>query len=374
MTRRIVTAREQAEADRVLREATGIRVPSSDPTKKLPAAKPLIDPDPSAISVPESESVDEQYPQLKRQQRPATSPARGARRIAVLRWASSIPDFTTPPQSLTGQGKPMGGSHGAASFSDDSGQPWLVKPYGNGGYKPLLDVAASRLQATSGLATPDTYAIQHPVTGEAASAQRLFPGSSAAFSGTPHSAKMSPEDLLTVQKHHVLDWLLSNHDSHPGQFIRTPDNQVVGIDKGQAFKYYGRDKLAPDFHPNDSYGETEPVYNTLYRNFSNGKGDLHDPRSGPLRDYIEGLQNIPDEHFKELFAPFATQAAQAGKLANWTSNKQPGLAPANMIAPNDPEEFLNSLAARKNNLGSDFSRLHNRALAQRKLHTGATRW
>jgi len=87
-------------------------------------------------------------------------------------------------------------------------------------------------------------------------------------------------------KHHVLDWLISNHDAHDRQFLRTPEGDLVGIDKDQAFRYFGADRLVWDYHPNAAYFEEEPVYNTLWRGFSQGGPALPDPRTGEVGEFI----------------------------------------------------------------------------------------
>jgi len=37
--------------------------------------------------------------------------------------------------------------------------------------------------------------------------------------------------------------MLGNHDANKKQFIRNEDGQLIGIDKTQSFKFYGKDKL-----------------------------------------------------------------------------------------------------------------------------------
>lgn len=75
------------------------------------------------------------------------------------------------------------------------------------------------------------------------SIQKLLPTDG---SKLPSDAKyLSSKDVADLQKAQVYDWLTSNHDSHAGQFIKSGDT-VVGIDKGQAFRYFGKDQLSTD--------------------------------------------------------------------------------------------------------------------------------
>lgn len=286
---------------------------------------------------------------------PKTTPApKTARR---RRYAMPAPN----PQDLQPTYEDTGSTHGAGMFQDGGGQKWLVKhPPGGEGWPAPLDTGTAALQQRSGLTTPEIYQID--MDGVPTSVHKMMPGAKNAFPGKRFDhASLSDQDIMTLQKHNVLDWLTSNHDAHPGQFIRTPEGELVGIDKGQSYRYFGSDKLSPKFHPNADYGETEPMYNTMWRNFSQGKGHMNDPRSGELGDYINGLQSMPDEEFHSYLRPYAEQAALVGKLGTGGGLGQPG-----HIQANDVESFLAAASERKNNLGRDFGSLYEKALSRQQ--------
>lgn len=50
------------------------------------------------------------------------------------------------------------------------------------------------------------------------------------------------------------------------------------------------------------YGETEPVYNTLFRRFANEDIDLNLQDTLP---YIKRVESIPDKEYREIFRPYA---------------------------------------------------------------------
>ncbi len=77
-------------------------------------------------------------------------------------------------------------------------------------------------------------------------------------------------DIEQIQREHVIDWLIANHDGHAKQFLRARGGRVYGIDKGQAFKHLSEDRLSIDYHPNGRFGEQEPFYNTLFRAVKSG--------------------------------------------------------------------------------------------------------
>lgn len=287
-------------------------------------------------------------------------------KIAKTMRVGDAPD----PAFLKSLHKQMG-THGARLFADPQGTQWLVKPPAPGAeFMAPLDNATATLQAKSGLDGPETHMI--PWHDGHASAVKMIPGVSQAFQHPPRLKDLSPDDITTLQKHQAFDWLISNHDGHVGNFMRTPEGGLVGIDKGQAFKYFGRDKLSPNFHPN--YYAREPVYNQLWRDFSGGHpGEMQDPRAkhSPLGQYIQKLQDIPDATLKNMFRPYAEQAAGVGLLANPNDDgkgnvdPQRGLDEAS-VAPNDAEGFLSALVKRKNNLSNDLGTLYDRSFQQRQ--------
>lgn len=263
-------------------------------------------------------------------------------------------------------GKGAGGSHGATIYSGPSGE-WVIKqPPPDAPYLAYVDVAANHIAQMSGVDTPDTFLSDGKTVGlnpGPISAQVRFPGAKDAYPNKQFDPeKVSDDDLLTIQKHHALDWLLSNHDSHPMGFIRLQDGRLAGIDKGQAAKYFGQDRLHWNFHPNQDYNETEPVYNTLYRNFATGGRQILDPSQGELAKYIQHLQAIPDKEYADIWRPYAEAAAKQGALCHpWHYT---GLVPST-IPPNDVEAFLKAAVERKHNLAKDFADLYDRAVAHR---------
>lgn len=273
---------------------------------------------------------------------------------------SSTPPFR--PEDLTFTGKTLG-THGAQVWKDADGTSWLFKPPKDpgDGFLATLDEAGSRLQAQAGLKAPDTYVVT--LGGKRGSIQRMFPAQDA-FGGGFRPEDLSEMDLAQVQRQHVLDWLLSNHDGHRDQFLRLADGQLVGIDKGQAFRWFGQDRLDWGFHPNAAYGAPEPVYNTLWRAFAQGKNvELTGPDTGALADAIRDVQAISDADLKAALRPYAEQAAARGKLC-LPQPSFPGVVKATVPA-NDVEAFLDAVVARKHALADDFQALYDRAAAAR---------
>ncbi|QDH91870.1 hypothetical protein SEA_PHRAPPUCCINO_195 [Mycobacterium phage Phrappuccino] len=260
------------------------------------------------------------------------------------------------PSELTPTGQFLDGVSQPQVYSDPDGGRWVGKKGPKGrSFPPLLDAATSQIQQRAGLSTPETHFTT--LDGGPASVQRMIDADPAFPDHRVDLASMHPQDALTLQKHMALDWMLSNHDPHSGNFLRDRNTgELVGIDKGQAFKYFGQDRLTPRFgedlnpplHPN------VPVYSQMLNQFSQGQGHLHDPRSGEYGEFVNGLQSIPDDEYKNYLRPYAQAAAESGKLSM-----------------GDPEEFLNAATARKNNLVNDLGSLYDRVAPQQQARIAA---
>jgi len=248
------------------------------------------------------------------------------------------------PGPLTPTGEVMDGVSKPRVYQDPEGARWLGKraPNPGLGFLPMIDKATSALQSRAGLPAAETHLMDFD--GSPGSAQRMFDADPAFPDHRVDISTMAPKDVLELQKHMAFDWAISNHDAHSGNFLRDKaTGGLLGIDKGQAYKYFGNDALTHDFgrdvnpplHPNT------PVYSTLWKQFGAGQGQLHDPRTGDLGSFIQGLQSIPDDEWAEHLRPYAEQSKP------------------------DPQGFLDAAVARKNNLSTDFGSLYDQALSRR---------
>jgi hypothetical protein len=270
-----------------------------------------------------------------------------------FRCRIAMPQPTT--LQLSNQQPEDTGSHGMAVYEDHQGDWSLKQPKPSLAFTVPLEAAASTLQRKMGLEAPESYAIDHG--GRPAVVSKWYPNSSQAFQKPPPLESLHPDDQMTIQKNHVLDWLIGNHDSHVGNWIRTQDGQLVSIDKGQSAKYFGHDRLDPSFHPN--YYARPPIYNRLWNDHAQGRGQMHDPRTGELGQFVKKVQSMPDEELKGLFRPYAQAAAQSGLLLNPDGDPDRRLGPRRHPA-NDPEAFLHALVQRKNNLHNDLGDYYDR--------------
>ena len=148
-------------------------------------------------------------------------------------------------------------------------------------------------------------------------------------------------EVKGLQQAQVLDWLIANHDSHAGQFLRVNEPggpAVIGIDKTQAFRFIGKDELSTAYHPNTM--EKAPLYNTLFQSIKDGKTSFDPMNSLPA---IQKAQSIPDNDYKKMLMPYV--AARFNNV-------------------DDANKFLQMAVDRKNNLKTDFEKFYSDVLGK----------
>lgn len=289
---------------------------------------------------------------------------------------ADIPAYTAPdgipdPASLTSTGNVVG-SHGATVYKDNStGKEWLFKPSppGMGTFMADADIATARLHEMLGLPTPTTGQIT--IDGRSGSIQEMYAGATEPFGYNFQPQDLSDADRLVIQKEHIFDWLIGNHDGHSRNYVRLPGGELIGIDKGQAFKFFGSDSLDPSFKPNNSM----PAANLLMRAYANGESGgavIHGLDHPEIKKLFKKIDGIFNSDYRELLRPYAENAAKQGMLAKGGPAYLGLSSPA--IPANDVEAFLDYAEARKESLKDDFKALYT-GLAQKrkaKMAAGAT--
>lgn len=237
------------------------------------------------------------------------------------------------PSQFTYDGKAnVGGAHEKEFWLDQNGDKWMFKPVAkdSDGFVAHGEEAAYKIGR---LIDPEAIEVRVvTLNGRVGSIQKWKTdlASKYDFSGVSVT-DMSADEIAQVQREHVVDWLISNHDGHSKQFLRAKDGKVHGIDKGQLFKFLGSDKLSVDYHPNQACGEQEPFYNTVFRAVKQGQVTA-DP-SVTLR-YIREVEKIPDNDYLALLRPYVE-----GRFGSDAAKKR---------------AFYDQALSRKHGLRSDF--------------------
>lgn len=234
-----------------------------------------------------------------------------------------------------------GGAHSGAVYADQFGEEWLTKSFASDpNAKARVDAEhyANVIGRMFGFHQPVTFVRTMP-DGNYSYVQHwdAAVGSLSGFSPT----ELSEDQLTGVMQEHVLDWLISNHDSHPDNLLRAPDGKtILGIDKGQAFVNYHRDKLAVGYKP-----PTNPIpvwYDDFYNAVLKHKidQDLAERVAQKVLLKAYQTQSRNDARFKELLE------AALEKRTNFP-DKYP-----------NAEALVEAAMARKAALLDDFTKLY----------------
>ena len=276
---------------------------------------------------------------------PVTPPAVQARG-ADEAWAALKAEN---PFTFHSDASDLGGVHTKYFYTDQAGDKWLFKPISED-FRAWGDEVAYLIQREI---DPDAIEVRtialKDMNGKLrqGSIQKMKKGLKDPSNFEKMDvARIDPAELVQVQREQVVDWLISNHDGHAGQFLRAQDGRVYGIDKGQLYKFFGRDKLAIDYAPNAGGRFEEPLYNKLLRAHRDGKIKLD---LQATEERIRRVEAISDAAFREMLMPYASRrfAGQPGAL----------------------EDFLRTAVDRKNAIRADFERLYSQIESAR---TGKT--
>lgn len=204
----------------------------------------------------------------------------------------------------------LGGAGKKDIYSDNYGRQYIFKPsVSKSGCKELFRALVQ--QAVSKIASRIfRYGDHVPVHVDTAtdlvfgSVQPLIPGVIGNLKDI-NWRLLTTDQVQDIQREHVLDWTTGNFDSHAGNFILIECGKVLGVDKEQAFRYTNDSKslkLSLDYHPNAEYGEWEPIYNDIYRDFANGKIDLD---LGVIEEALLLLESISEVEYRQILKPYA---------------------------------------------------------------------
>lgn len=208
----------------------------------------------------------------------------------------------------------LDGMHVKFVYEAPDGSRWLFKPTGAGEeFRAHGDVAAAKLAKLLGLKTPQVHTTR--LKNRFGSIQKMW-NTEGNFASTPASA-LTTQELALVQREHIFDWLISQHDTYSGNIIRHDGGQVAFIDKGQMFRFFGKDSLETSFNPNP----VKSYYNTMIDDYAAGKHPamkLFDVDSPELKSLFDQIENVVSKQFDEVIEimnPYTMEALKAGQLS-----------------------------------------------------------
>lgn len=162
-----------------------------------------------------------------------------------------------------------------------------------------------------------------------------------------HNISFNDEQVNQFMREFVTDYLICNFDSHGGNFITDENGVIRGIDKEQAFKYMGNPETempSINYHPNEIYGEEEPIYNTIFRRFCNGELDID---FDVIDKYMRRVEMVEDEEYASIFKSYCDQASFTYGMSS--------------------DEMLEKIVARKKNMRKLITTFYNSLDQMRKI-------
>lgn len=241
------------------------------------------------------------------------------------------------------------GSHGAYWGTDKDGEDWLIKPATfakETDVDPWMNFGVGELMKETGLEAPTFYVAN--VWGKNCSLQSKLPDILMDGNG-PKIESFREDQVREIQKQFIFDWLVGNYDGNRDNHAVKKDGTIVGLDKGQAFKCYGNDKLDGKWRPLNNCGV--PMFYEALENYKAGGTVRFQPFDSPeIQGFIKKIQDIPQDRLKEIFMPYATRA-EAAKLKVLDETNTP-------VYTFTTENFFKILFERQKNLKDDFAKLY----------------
>jgi hypothetical protein len=202
----------------------------------------------------------------------------------------------------------LGGTHGGKIVVDDKGNQYAWKTNNGQTWVSRAEEVFNRV-AKLVFPEPELYPDAEMVTHEGDKGVLLSWIDSKGNIGNEvsgdHGVQTSvlQKHFERLVQHQVLDWMMSNHDSHGANFVHTMDGDIAALDKGQAFKAIGADKLSDSYKLNPS----SPAYNAMWKLFQQG-----DIKGDPVKAAAEVLnsieKNLSLEQYHSIVAPYLEEA------------------------------------------------------------------
>jgi hypothetical protein len=234
------------------------------------------------------------------------------------------------------------GAHSGSIWADHEGNEWMSKAFAsdpNGKMRVDAEAEAMSIGRLFGFRNPVSYGAPiGPATGGAENSyaylQHFAPATGDLLGKGP--LDLTTKQLSQAMEEHVLDWIISNHDTHPQNLMIDPNGNVFGIDKGQAFKHFPNDKLAVGYRPSEN---PVPVwYDQFYEGVLSGKisKDLADEVTKAVLRRAQKISKDKDDEFRAHL-----------EVATQNRTDYPSAHPTR-------EQFIDALVERKHNAFDDF--------------------
>jgi hypothetical protein len=227
------------------------------------------------------------------------------------------------------------GAHSKYIMEAGDGHKYLFKPYNSAEtHRVWADIIAAKVAKIVGLPTAEVgskpVTIEVPIgmggsyqgTEATGSVQKIIEGHKANSIAhyVDNEFQHCPQHVIQqLQREHVLDWLIGNNDAHKNQFLVDKNGDIIGVDKGQAFKFYKDDVLSLSWDPsNNIQAGHEQVYNVLLKAAKKGKVKVD---FGVVHQFItENMSNLKSIDLAAMVHPYAAHSVEWADKVNKLQN------------------------------------------------------
>lgn len=257
----------------------------------------------------------------------------------------SMPDIKGKKFTLVREARDLGGLTPKYIMKDQRGDKWLFKTTGG---MSEAEVGANKLLKDLGYFAVDIerVTLNIPNKGElSGSIQKMIKlktwevGKIDKKKYTVDLSKLTNKNLIQLQQHQIIDYLIGNTDCHKNNFGIDHKGDIVAFDKGEALSAFNF------VHQNKKFDLSEfniKLYEDLWGGWLENKYKMDFMAAEPL---IEKIENLPDAVFLDRFRSYAEEyEKQTGESA---------------------KEFLDKLVKHKREIRSDVKAFY-KELARKK--------
>lgn len=263
------------------------------------------------------------------------------------------PSFPFSPDDLVEvPGVRLGGMHAKTVYRAPDGSQWIFKPQED--FRALGDVAAARIAEALERETAEVYLVE--IGGRRGSIQRMFADVAGPIGDTPPTS-LTPAQARTIQEEHIFDWLISQHDTHNENILQLANGELRFIDKGQLFRFFGRDRFDLEYGAAGTPNPSGTYYHDVFTAYARGEDVPLVPRDG-LDALVSRIEGLNDDEFLDLLRPYARAAVEAAE-------GNPAMRRAAWMGRYTEEEFLRAALERKNAIRSTVDEFYAELEAQR---------
>lgn len=249
----------------------------------------------------------------------------------------------------------LAGIHTKEVYDAPDGSRWIFKPQEQ--FRALGDKAAADLANLLGIDTAEVHTTT--INGKFGSIQRVFTGVSGDLSATAPGA-LTEAQAVAIQREHAFDWLISQHDTHNQNILMLQNGEPRFIDKGQLFRFFGKDGLNLQYGGPGTPNPSGTYYHEVFNAYAKG-GNVPIEKLGQLKkldEFIKRVELMPDAEYLKAIQPYAKAASEAAKA-------NPALARASWMGRYTEEDFLKAALERKHNLRRDMMKFYEELEARR---------